>query len=122
MDSSGLSLTRVLSDRFAADKREVHHAMSPTIAQDRTVRRCARQFELACAYDFERPKKRRLAVYWYHKAAEQGHATAQNYLGESYRDGWTVKRDVRKAIRWFRLAAEQDESYAQLSLGACCLW
>jgi TPR repeat protein len=48
------------------------------------------QFELACAYNFETPKKRRLAVYWYHKAAEQGHPTAQNYLGESHRCQATV--------------------------------
>ncbi len=75
------------------------------------------QFELGCAYNFEPPRKRRLAVYWYHKAAEQGHATAQNYLGESYRDGSGVKRDRRKAMHWFRLAAEQGESDAQLSLG-----
>jgi len=74
-------------------------------------------FELACAYDFDRPKKKPLAIYWYHKAAEQGHAKSQNYLGESYRDGWTVERDLRAAIHWFRLAAAQGEPDAQLSLG-----
>src|ERR1700730_4832077 len=39
------------------------------------------QFDLGCAYDFERPKRRDRAIYWYQKAAEQGHAEAQNYLG-----------------------------------------
>ena len=46
-----------------------------------------------------------------------GSRRAQNYLGESYRDGWTVERDLRKAIHWFRLAAAQGDPDAQVSLG-----
>src|SRR5690349_23267156 len=76
------------------------------------------QFDLACDYDFEPPKKKKLAICWYHKAAEQGHAKAQNFLGESYRDGWTVTQNLRKAIGWFYLAAAQGVPNAQLSLGA----
>jgi len=37
------------------------------------------QFELACRYDFCPPKRRRLAVKWYRRAAEQGHAEAQKW-------------------------------------------
>lgn len=76
------------------------------------------QFELGCAYDFDHPKKKRAAIFWYHKAAEQGHAKAQNFLGESYRNGDNVKQSLTEAIKWFRLAAAQGEPDAQLSLGA----
>ena len=75
------------------------------------------QFELARAYDFERPKDRRRAIHWYTKAAEQGHPRAQNYLGESHRDGWSVPKDKREAVRWFRAAAEGGDIDAMLSLG-----
>jgi TPR repeat protein len=75
------------------------------------------QFDLACEYDFTPPKRKERAIYWYLKAAEQGHPTAQNYLGESYRDGWSVKRNQRKAIYWLRRAAANGETDAQLSLG-----
>src|SRR5262245_45099192 len=75
------------------------------------------QFDLGCAYDSDPPKKKRVAISWYLKAAEQGHAEAQNFLGELYRDGWTVKRNLRKAYKWFRLAAAHGNDGAQLSLG-----
>jgi hypothetical protein len=74
--------------------------------------------ELGEAYDFDPPKKRRLAIKWYLRAAAQGHPIAQNLLGESYRDGWSVRQDKRKAVKWFRLAAQQGVADAQLSLGA----
>jgi uncharacterized protein len=33
------------------------------------------------------------AVFWFHKAAEQGHTAAQNNLGTMYSMGQTVSRD-----------------------------
>lgn len=76
------------------------------------------QFALGCEYDFEPPKDKKRAIYWYRSAAALGHARAQNFLGESYRDGWTVRRNSRKAVAWFRAAAAQGEPNAQLSYGA----
>src|SRR5437588_11363075 len=75
------------------------------------------QFEVACAYDFDPPKDRRRAVYWYRKAAEQGHAEAQTYLGETLRDGVGAQKSWKKAAIWFRRAAEQGDADAQVSLG-----
>ena len=75
------------------------------------------QFELACTYDFERPKNRRSAIHWYTKAAEQGYPGALNYLGESYRDGWSAPVDRRRAVRLFRQAAARGDDDAMLSLG-----
>jgi TPR repeat protein len=76
----------------------------------------AAQFELACHYDFEPPKDRRRAVYWYRKAAEQGHAESQNHLGECLRDGAGTQQSCKEALTWFRRAAEQGNADAQVSL------
>ena len=42
---------------------------------------------------------------WYRKAADQGHAGAQNNLGVMYRDGQGVKQDYVQAHKWLNLAA-----------------
>ena len=75
------------------------------------------QLELACHYDFEFPKDRRRAIYWYQKSATQGNAEAQNFFAECLRDGVGTKISKREAFKWFKLAAEQGESDAQVSLG-----
>ena len=45
------------------------------------------------------------AVTWYRKAANQGHAAAQNNLGLLYEDGRGVPQDYVQAHMWFNLAA-----------------
>ena len=57
------------------------------------------------------------AMRWFRKAAEQGNAEAQVYLGFMYQNGRGVKRDDREAVRWHRKAAEQGEARAQFNLG-----
>lgn len=64
-------------------------------------------------YDMEK------AAYWYLQAAEQGHSTAQNNLGQCYENGTGVETDIREAIKWYRLSAENGNSYGQLNLGDC---
>ena len=54
----------------------------------------------------------------YITAAEQGHADAQNNLGEMYSKGQGVPQDYAEAVRWYRLAAEQGYAPAQNNLGA----
>src|SRR5215472_5039730 len=49
--------------------------------------------------------------------AEQGHAPAQNQVGDMYYDGKGVAQDYKEAARWYRLAAEQGEAAAQTVLG-----
>ncbi|MBR6066622.1 MAG: sel1 repeat family protein [Bacteroidales bacterium] len=44
---------------------------------------------------------------WYKKAAEQGVASAQYYLGLMYDKGLGVKQDIKKAVKWYSKAAEQ---------------
>ena len=59
------------------------------------------------------------AVIWYRKAAELGHAAAQNYLGFLYEKGWGVAQDFSEAYKWYRKAAEQGLAVAQSNLGVC---
>ena len=59
------------------------------------------------------------AVIWYRKAAELGHAAAQNYLGFLYEKGWGVAQDFSEAYKWYRKAAEQGLAVAQSNLGFC---
>jgi TPR repeat protein len=47
------------------------------------------------------------AVRWYRLAAEQGHAQAQNNLGDLYRNGLGVPQDDMTAHMWFNLAASR---------------
>jgi TPR repeat protein len=58
-----------------------------------------------------------VVTQWYIKAANQGHAKAQNKLGDMYEDGTGVKRNPRLAIKWFTKAATQGLASAQHSLG-----
>jgi TPR repeat protein len=57
------------------------------------------------------------AFAWYHEAAKQGYAEAQNNLGVMYANGKGVAQDDRQAAFWFRKAAIQGEAMAQLNLG-----
>ncbi|MBO4820779.1 MAG: SEL1-like repeat protein [Prevotella sp.] len=57
------------------------------------------------------------ALTWYYKAAEQGHAAAQNALGVMLQNGMGVETDEREAVEWYRKAAKQGNADAQSSLG-----
>ena len=57
------------------------------------------------------------AAYWYTLAANQGHGSALNNLGNAYRRGAGVERNFVKATELIRKAAEQGESFAQLIYG-----
>jgi uncharacterized protein len=56
------------------------------------------------------------AIYWLTKAAEQGHAGAQNHLGRMYYEGEGVPQNFKKAVYWFTKAAEQENDSAQYKL------
>jgi len=49
--------------------------------------------------------------------AEQGNASAQNYLGFMYDKGLGVPQDYKEAVRLYRLSAEQGYAQAQFKLG-----
>ena len=53
------------------------------------------------------------AVKWYRKAADQGHARAQYFLGSCYDYGTGVGEDDAEAVKWYRKAAEQGDETAK---------
>jgi tetratricopeptide (TPR) repeat protein len=59
------------------------------------------------------------AVKWYSKAAEQGDAKAQLYLGDCYLFSKGVKCDTTEATKWYLKSAEQGNADAQYWLGHC---
>ncbi|MBR5638306.1 MAG: sel1 repeat family protein, partial [Muribaculaceae bacterium] len=59
------------------------------------------------------------AVMLFRKAAEQGSAEAQWYLGDCYYNGNGVDENETEAVKWFRIAAEQGYAPAQLRMGEC---
>ncbi|MFZ1073421.1 MAG: tetratricopeptide repeat protein, partial [Verrucomicrobiia bacterium] len=73
--------------------------------------------ELARSFGFERPRSFRHEVDWYRRAAEMGNVEAQNLLGECYRDGHGVRRNLKLGIKLLLLAAKRGEPNAQVSIG-----
>ena len=53
---------------------------------------------------------------WYRKAAEQGHADAQNCLGLYYDESGDGPGKA-ESVMWYRAAAEQGHADAQFNLG-----
>ena len=47
------------------------------------------------------------------KAAEQGHATAQYYVGWMYAHGQAVEKNMTIALEWFMKSAVQNHSDAR---------
>ena len=59
----------------------------------------------------------RYAIYWYTKAAEQGHFNAQynlgHILGHIYEYGDGAPQDYKQAFFWYTKAAEQGHVFAE---------
>jgi len=63
------------------------------------------------------PKDYPKAFKWYRKAADRGHAGAQNSVAEMYHSGKGVPRNDIEAAKWYRRAASQGIWLAQYNLG-----
>ena len=53
------------------------------------------------------------AVKLFRRAAEEGHALGQAYLGHCYEEGFGVDRDSEQAVIWLGKAAEQGDEYGK---------
>ena len=58
-----------------------------------------------------------MAITWFRKAADQGLAEAQYYVGLCFELGTGVNQDYLEAAKWFSLAAQQNLPEAQYMLG-----
>lgn len=52
------------------------------------------------------------------KAAEQGNANAEVYLGTMYRNGQGVKKDRDEAIRWYNAAIARGSAWGMFEMGS----
>ena len=82
------------------------------------------QFEVGNVYYFNsdsevcKDKHYDLAVMWWRKAADLGHAGAQFSLGfYGYGQGKGIQQDYAEAAKWYRKSAEQGYPRAQCKLG-----
>jgi len=57
------------------------------------------------------------ALKWFRKAANQGNADAQTFLGIMYSFGQVVTKDYAEAVKWYRKAADQGDAAGQVLLG-----
>ena len=57
------------------------------------------------------------AAEFFRKAADRGLPRAQRSLGEFYRDGRGVPKDLKEALKLFRKAADRGDALAQNNLG-----
>jgi hypothetical protein len=72
--------------------------------------------EFERGYDaYDQHKYSEAAALW-RKAADLGHARAQNGLGVLYRDGIGVKRDPKEAVRWFQESASRGYAFGMYNL------
>ena len=56
------------------------------------------------------------AVSWFRKAAEQGHAEAQNSIGYAFETGDAGYTNLVEAYMWYQLAVKQGEARSQVNL------
>lgn len=77
------------------------------------------QYSLGRCYDkgIKVAQDYKQALYWYQKAAEQGHDKAANNLGCMYLDGRGVEQDCEKAAYWLEKSAQKNDTLAILNLG-----
>ena len=116
---------RQLTIQFALtpEGNKIQFVAVPDLTAD-VARQLLRQLESVAAPKVRGPVKLEytLSLWWaanfYRKAAEQGDARAQNYLGAMYeRGGGGLPKDYAEALRWYRKAADQGDATAQGNLG-----
>ena len=59
------------------------------------------------------------AIYWWQRAAFNGHAGAQAMLGVAYHVGIVFEKDVVQAAQWIMRSARQGNELA-VTIGAAC--
>jgi TPR repeat protein len=78
-----------------------------------------KQLQFEVADTLFKSEKFDLAVKWYTRAAEEGHAEAQFHLGRFFYNGTGVTQSYEKAVYWYSKVADQGLAIAQYNLGCC---
>lgn len=67
---------------------------------------------------YDVPRDDSKVFYWIQKAADQGIAEAERYVGDAYMNGEGVDRDTDKAVIWYSKAGNHGNLAAQNILGS----
>ena len=70
-------------------------------------------FGRGCTVDYNQ------ALYWYHKAADEGNMYSMNSIGVCYQEGKGVPQSDEQATSWFRQAAEAGNPQGAYNLAEC---
>jgi len=116
-DRDGLAFVK----QVGRDCAELAGACDAALAVVNTVveRNAELQFERGLDFAAGRGVKEDCAqaIPWFRRAAEQGHAKAQEYLGSMYLEGRGLEQDDALAVTWYSKSAAQGYPNAQRHLG-----
>lgn len=76
----------------------------------------------AAIFDFKDKRTWKRAFPWGLAAARGGHAVAQGWVSDCYRDGVGVKKNKREGFRWAKKSAKQGAVTGLIGLGWFYLW
>jgi TPR repeat protein len=77
------------------------------------------QYYVGELYRMRTPADAIEAVFWFQRSSQKGYELATNALGNCYRDGFGVAKNMNEAVRLYRQAAKKGFDEAQASLAHC---
>ena len=106
------AVPKTVADKLATIKAAIMPEISGQLEESQEKQKAVME-----GYDAQREKNRTEVERWLIRAANQGHAESQCYLGHLYYNGICVRKDRTKASEWWRCAADQGHPHAQFKLG-----
>src|SRR5208283_2898330 len=124
--SGGLSLQtefQIVSNILISIKKEVEQSLGksdPSLLDEMSCRRLAENGDLRAQAEVGQRCYSRgnydEAVFWYTKAANQDYPDGLRLLGDMYRLGQCVSRDLSRAADLYRKGAEMGDAWCQCNL------
>lgn len=102
---------------FGKNKRKNENIEKQTLPMDKPVN--SGEIEYEKGMEALKSKDYSSAYDYFRKAAEQGHADAQNQVGEFYYEGKQVSQNAETAFQWYYAAALNGSIKGAGNLGYC---
>ena len=102
---------------FGKNKRKNENIEKQTLPMDKPVN--SGEIEYEKGMEALKSKDYSSAYDYFRKAAEQGHADAQNQVGEFYYEGNQVSQNAETAFQWYYAAALNGSIKGAGNLGYC---
>lgn len=102
---------------FGKNKRKNENIEKQTLTMDKPVN--SGEIEYEKGMEALKSKDYSSAYDYFRKAAEQGHADAQNQVGEFYYEGKQVSQNAETAFQWYYAAALNGSIKGAGNLGYC---